>query len=91
MLNDPPTKIFVGNLPWSHDDELLARLFEEHGEVLQASVVVDAITGKSRGFGFVEMPDSGQARSAIDALHEFDVDGRNINVSIARNRERSVS
>lgn len=90
MLNDQPTKIFVGNLPWAHDDESLAQLFEQHGEVLQANVVVDAVTGKSRGFGFVEMPDSVEAETAITALHECDVDGRCINVSLARVRERSV-
>lgn len=87
---DSNIKIFVGNLPWSHDDELLARLFEQHGEVLEANVVVDTVTGQSRGFGFVEMPNRSEALAAIDALHHCDLEGRQLEVSPARTRERSV-
>ncbi|MBT8200924.1 MAG: RNA-binding protein [Acidimicrobiia bacterium] len=90
MQKNRSTKIFVGNLPWSHDDELLARLFEQHGEVLDACVVVDNITGKSRGFGFVEMPKTDQAEEAIRLLHECEIEGRKLEVSFARPRERSV-
>ncbi len=88
---DNSTRIFVGNLPWSHDDELLAQLFEQHGEVLDANVVVDTITGKSRGFGFVDMPNRDEASTAIEALHHCAVDGRRLDVSAARRQERSVS
>lgn len=90
VQKDISTKIFVGNLPWSHNDELLARLFEQHGEVLDASVVVDTITGKSRGFGFVDMPNAMEASSAIRSLHACEIDGRRLEVSLARRQERSV-
>ena len=80
-------KIYVGNLPYSTRDEELRRLFEEHGRVASASVVTDRETGRSRGFGFVEMDDDHQARSAIEAMNGRDVQGRGLTVNEARPRE----
>ena len=79
-------KIYVGNLPWSIDDYKLAELFEAHGEVASANVITDRETGRSRGFGFVEMNDDDQARAAIAGLADFQIEGRNLNVNEARPR-----
>lgn len=77
--------LFVGNLPWSVDDQSLENLFAEYGEVQSAKVILDRDTGRSRGFGFVEMEDEG-ATEAINALNESEVDGRNIRVNEAQER-----
>ena len=79
-------KIYVGNLPWSIDDDKLAELFEPYGDVASANVITDRDTGRSRGFGFVEMNDDEQARAAIEGLTDHQVDGRNLNVNEARPR-----
>lgn len=79
-------KIYVGNLPWSIDDHKLAELFESYGEVASANVITDRDTGRSRGFGFVEMNDDEQARGAISGLADHQVDGRTLNVNEARPR-----
>ena len=76
-------KLFVGNLPWRVRDNDLVEMFSEHGHVTTANVVMDRDTGRSRGFGFVEMGDD-DARKAIEALNEKDLDGRAINVNEAR-------
>lgn len=80
-------RLFVGNLPWSIDDEGLKNLFEGQGEVVSANVITDRDTGRSRGFGFVEFADEATASAAADALNGSEVDGREITVSIARPRE----
>jgi RNA recognition motif-containing protein len=80
-------KIYVGNLPWSIDDSSLAQLFESHGDVASANVITDRETGRSRGFGFVEMHDDGQAREAISAMADHQVEGRSLNVNEAKPRE----
>lgn len=80
-------KLFVGNLPWSVDDAKLLELFSAFGEVTSARVVTDRETGRSRGFGFVEFTNEEDAAKAVDALHESEVDGRAINVSVARPKE----
>ena len=80
-------KIFVGNLPWSVDDNALAGLFSEHGEVLSARVITDRETGRSRGFGFVEMDDAAAAKEAMSALDGADIDGRALRVNEANERE----
>lgn len=77
--------LFVGNLPWSVDDQSLENLFAEYGDVQSAKVILDRDTGRSRGFGFVEMDDEG-ASAAINALNESEVDGRNIRVNEAQER-----
>lgn len=80
-------KLFVGNLPWSVDDAALETLFAAHGEVTSARVVTDRETGRSRGFGFVEFANEEDAKKAIEALDQSEVDGRAINVSVARPKE----
>ncbi len=81
------TNIYVGNLPYSTTDAELMQLFSEHGQVSKASVVIDRETGRSRGFGFVEMTDSGQGNAAIQALNGFDLGGRKLVVNEAKPRE----
>lgn len=79
--------IYVGNLPWSTTEESLRATFEEFGEVDSAKVITDRETGRSRGFGFVEMPDDGAAQAAIEALNDKEFDGRNLRVNEARPRD----
>ncbi|MEM8834476.1 MAG: RNA-binding protein, partial [Planctomycetota bacterium] len=79
-------RIYVGNLPYSTTDQDLHELFAAHGNVISASVLMDRETGRSRGFGFVEMDDN-EGREAIEALDGQDVDGRPLKVNEARPRE----
>ena len=81
------TRIYVGNLPFSTNEQELRAMFEAHGTVNNASVVADRDTGRSRGFGFVEMADAAQANAAIAALNGFSVGGRALVVNEARPRE----
>lgn len=85
---DAIVKIYVGNLPYSTDDEGLGQLFQEHGTVASANVIKDRDTGQSRGFGFVEMTDDEEARKAIEHLDGTQFDGRTLRVNQARPRER---
>lgn len=78
--------IYVGNLSYSTDDAALRAAFEPFGTVASAQVITDRETGRSRGFGFVEMPSDEQARAAIAALNGQDLDGRKLNVNEARPR-----
>lgn len=78
--------IYVGNLSYEVDDQQLQELFEEHGTVSSARVIVDRYSGQSRGFGFVEMPNDNEGQSAIEALNEQEVDGRRLRVNEARPR-----
>lgn len=78
--------IYVGNIPYTMREEQLADLFRQYGEVKTAKVVIDKASGRSKGFGFVEMEDSA-ATSAISALNGSEVDGRALRVSEARPRE----
>ncbi len=80
------TKLFVGSLPWSVNDEKLKETFEQHGTVLSAKIITDRDTQRSRGFGFVEMENSTDASKAIKALNESEIDGRNIVVNEAKAR-----
>ncbi len=80
------TKLFVGSLPWSVNDQKLKETFEQHGSVLSAKIIMDRDTNKSRGFGFVEMESSSDASKAIKALNETEMDGRNIVVNEAKAR-----
>ena len=77
-------KIYVGNLSFNTDGEGLRAAFSEFGEVTSADVVADRETGKSRGFGFVEMPNQAAAEAAIKALNGKELDGRTLNVNEAR-------
>jgi|SRR5699024_7931813 len=78
--------IYVGNLPWACGDADLQAAFEEFGEVSSAKVITDRESGRSRGFGFVEMPDDAAAKSAIEGLNEKDFQGRPLRVNEARPR-----
>lgn len=78
--------IYVGNLSYEVSEDDLREAFEAHGEVASANVITDKFTGRSRGFGFVEMPKDDEARAAIDALNGFDLKGRTLNVNEARPR-----
>lgn len=80
-------KIYVGNLSFSTTDASLRAAFEAHGQVASASVVLDRDTGRSRGFGFVEMPNDAEARAAIEGMNGKDVDGRSLTVNEARPKE----
>jgi RNA recognition motif-containing protein len=77
--------IYVGNLSYSMTSDELERVFAEHGQVDSAAVIMDRDTGRSRGFGFVEMPDD-DGRKAIEALNGADHGGRKLNVNEARPR-----
>ena len=78
------TKLFVGSLPWAVDDQALLSAFEPHGNVVSAKVITDRQTGRSRGFGFVEMENESEASAAIKALNGTEFKGRNIIVSEAK-------
>lgn len=80
-------KLFVGSLPWEVDDARLNQMFSQAGTVTSAQVVKDRDTGRSRGFGFVEMSNDEEADNAVKNLNGSDVDGRKIVVNEARPRE----
>jgi RNA recognition motif-containing protein len=79
--------IYVGNLSWQTTEPELQELFEGYGQVSSVAIIKDKYTGKSRGFAFVEMPDDGEARAAIDALNETEFGGRSLKVNEARPKE----
>ena len=81
------TNIYVGNLPFSATEDEIRDLFSEHGTVDRVSLINDRETGRPRGFGFVEMSDSGAASAAISALDGADFGGRSLKVNEARPRE----
>ena len=88
---DLPTEVgkrlFVAGLPFSLNDQALADLFAQCGKVVSANVIIDRDTGRSKGFGFVEMETSEEAQEAIAKLNDFEVEGRKIVVNVARPRE----
>jgi RNA recognition motif-containing protein len=77
-------KVYVGNLPFSVNDSSLEALFATFGTVESAKVITDRETGRSRGFGFVEMSTDGEAQEAINKLNESEFEGRNLTVNEAR-------
>jgi len=79
--------IFVGNLSYSTTEESLREIFEPHGEVSSIKVIKDRETGRSRGFGFVEMPNDEQGRAAISAIDGTEIDGRQLKADQARERQ----
>ena len=83
--------IYVGNLSFDTSSEELREAFSEHGEVADARVITDRETGRSRGFGFVEMVDNSEAQAAIEKLNGASLQGRTINVNEARPRENRPS
>jgi len=78
--------IYVGNLPYQLTEEELKEIFDEFGEVESAKIIMDKYSGRSKGFGFVEMPNDEEANQAIENLNDSDVKGRNIRVNQARER-----
>ena len=82
------TNIFVGNLPFSTDSSELEELFAGFGSVSRAQVITDRDTGRSRGFGFVEMDSDDEAQNAIESLNGSDLEGRQLKVNVARERSR---
>lgn len=78
------TKLYVGNLPYSATNESLTSEFSKHGAVESVKIITDRETGRSKGFGFVEMTNDSEAQSAIQQMNGRDFGGRNITVSEAR-------
>jgi len=78
--------IYVGNLAFRTTEDDLRQLFGEYGEVSSVKIISDRETGRSRGFGFVEMPNQAEAEAAINAINDTDVGGRNLRVNEARPR-----
>jgi RNA recognition motif-containing protein len=76
--------IYVGNLSYNTTEDDLRSMFEAHGQVDRASLAMDRTTGRARGFGFVEMPNDAEAKTAMDALNEAEVQGRRMQVNEAR-------
>lgn len=80
-------KLYVGGLPYSVTEDKLQEIFSAHGTVESARVITDRFTGRSRGFGFVEMSSEEEAQTAIDSLNGSDLDGRSLTVNEARPQE----
>ena len=83
--------IYVANIPWQASEDNLKSLFAEYGEVTTAKIIVDKVTQRSKGYGFVEMADDGSARTAISNLNGIEFKGRNLVVNEARPREERPS
>src|SRR3990167_3667053 len=80
-------KVYVGNLPWSVDDEKLRELFSKFGDVEEATVIKDKFSGRSKGFGFVTFSDDASAKKAIEEMNEKEIDGRQLKVNEAKPME----
>jgi RNA recognition motif-containing protein len=80
--------IYVGNLSWQMTDEDLRNLFEQHGTVASAKIVKDKVSGRSKGFGFVEMEDDGESQAAITNLYDSEVMGRKIIVNESQPKQQ---
>ena len=79
--------IYLGNIAWSMTEDTVEALFAEFGTVSSVKIITDKDSGRSKGFGFVEMDDDAAAQAAIDALNDSEHDGRNLRVNQARPRE----
>ena len=79
--------IYLGNIAWSMTEDDVEALFAEFGAVSSVKIITDKYSGRSKGFGFVEMDDDAAAQSAIDALNDSEQQGRNLRVNQARPRE----
>jgi RNA recognition motif-containing protein len=86
MENYMKKKIFVGNLSWKVTEDVLRPVFEAFGEVVSCKIINDQYTGKSKGFGFVEMADASGAEAAIEQLNDKPLMERNMRVSLAQER-----
>ncbi len=80
-------KLYVGNLPYSTTDSSLSEMFAAAGTVTSASIITDKMSGRSKGFGFVEMATAEEAQAAIEMFHDKDLDGRKMTVNEARPKE----
>lgn len=76
--------IYVGNLPYKTENDSLREVFEQYGDVDTVDIIVDRRSGRSRGYGFVTMPDDAQGQQAVDALNGYELDGRNIRVDVSK-------
>ncbi len=79
--------IYVGNLHFHVSEEELKKVFEEYGEVSSVKIITDKYSGRSKGFGFVEMPNDTEAKNAINNINGTDIKGRNVNVNQAREKD----
>jgi len=86
-----PKKIYVGNLAYSVGDDELERLFAPYGTVSSAKVIIDRYENRSKGFGFVEMEDDAAADAAIESLNGKENSGRQLKVSVARERSNRMN
>ena len=80
-------KLYIGNLPWTVDDNKLKELFSEFGEVTEAVIITDKFSKRSKGFGFVTFANDEDAKKAIDKMDGKEVEGREIRVNEAKPRE----
>ena len=80
-------KLYVGNLPWSITNDSLHELFAQFGEIAEATVISDRMSGRSKGFGFVTFANEADADKAVQEMNEKEVDGRKIVVNVAKPRE----
>lgn len=83
--------IYVGNLPFGTTEDELRNLFSTHGEVGSVRIITDRETGRSKGFGFIEMPNNEEAQKVLEVLNNADFNGRNLKVNEARPREERPS
>jgi len=83
--------IYVGNLPYRTEKEELQEVFEEFGEVESVDIIVDRRSGRSRGYGFVSMPNEGEAKLAVEELNGSELDGRNLRVDFSRPKQEGQS
>ncbi|HET9137068.1 MAG TPA: RNA-binding protein [Candidatus Kapabacteria bacterium] len=81
-------KIYVGGLPYQANDSQLEQMFTSYGEVASSKIIMDRETGRSKGFGFVEMPNDEEGKKAIAELHEAELNGRTLTVNEARPMEQ---
>ena len=81
-------KIYVGNLSYDTTEENIRTLFAQHGEIISVKAITDRMTGKSKGFAFVEMENDSEAKAAINAINGQDLDGRSLKVNEAMDKAR---
>ncbi len=81
------TSIYVGNLPYAITEDSLKEIFSEFGNVVSSRIITDKSTGRSKGFGFIEMSTEEEANAAIQALDNGEIDGRSIRVNLAKPKE----
>src|SRR3954468_4829792 len=87
MPKEIAMNLYVGNLPYRITEDQLRATFEEFGQVSSCTIIKDRVTGESKGFGFLEMPERSEAEAAISGLNGKDLKGRKLNVNEARPRE----